>query len=99
MITPELITNLATLSQLDISEKNTIAEAQQALQNIFTLIDAMNDVNVDDIDQLIFPLDILNNHYQPLRKDLDKENNAQLHMASNAPAHEDGFYLVPKVIE
>jgi aspartyl-tRNA(Asn)/glutamyl-tRNA(Gln) amidotransferase subunit C len=102
MMTPELIKNLAALAQLDMTDQFTIENTQQALQNIFLLIDELNNVDVSNVEPLVFPLDILGNHFQPMRDDIAVNvdiQNAQLHIPSNAPLHEQGFYLVPKVID
>ena len=96
-MTPELLKQIANLAQLDITGQEE--DMNSAIQEIFSLINELSTVETHDIEPLNFPLDILQENYQPLRADEAKAYNIKNHIAINAPLSEDGFYLVPKVID
>lgn len=88
------VTNIADLARLAIAEDN-IGQYQKELSSILALVEQMNAVNTDDVQPLAHPTDAV----QRLRKDVvTEENNREKYMA-NAPAKEEGLFLVPKVVE
>ncbi len=96
-MTPEIIQQIANLAQLDITGQEE--NMKTAIEDIFLLINELSDVNTDNITPLNFPLDVLHENYQPIRADEAKDYDLKNHMNINAPLSEDGFYLVPKVID
>ncbi|MCK5894773.1 MAG: Asp-tRNA(Asn)/Glu-tRNA(Gln) amidotransferase subunit GatC [Endozoicomonadaceae bacterium] len=85
---------VAHLARLSISE----ADAQHTtthLVNILKLIDKLQAVDTDEIEPMAHPMDTI----QRLRPDVVTETNQREHLLENAPATEDGLFLVPQVIE
>jgi aspartyl-tRNA(Asn)/glutamyl-tRNA(Gln) amidotransferase subunit C len=100
-MTPEILKQIANLAQLDITGQEE--DMNNAIQDIFSLINELSTVDTQNIEPLNFPLDILQDNYQPnyqpLRADEACAYDIKNHIAINAPLSEDGFYLVPKVID
>ena len=92
-ITSELVDRLAELSKLSFTaeEKQT---AIQDLENIFGLIEKLEEVNVDGVQPLIY----LSGEAATLRKDLPSVNISREEALVNAPQHDSDYFKVPKVI-
>ncbi|GAA6133895.1 Asp-tRNA(Asn)/Glu-tRNA(Gln) amidotransferase subunit GatC [Oceaniserpentilla sp. 4NH20-0058] len=88
------VTNIANLARLAIAEDN-IDQYQQELSSILALVEQMNAVNTDNIQPLAHPTDAV----QRLRSDQVTEVNDREKFMANAPAQENGLFLVPKVVE
>lgn len=93
-ITPEQVQHVATLAQLSVpdSEVNSVA---RKLTDVLNLLDEMSDVDTTSIEPLTNPLD----RTQTLRPDVVTATNQREHLQQNAPAVQDGLFLVPKVID
>lgn len=88
------VKNIADLARLAVSDEN-LDKYSSELTNILDLVEQMNAVNTDDVQPLAHPTDAV----QRLRADkVTEENNREKYMA-NAPAQEEGLFLVPKVVE
>lgn len=88
------ITNIAHLARLKI-EENKVDDYAQNLSNILDLVAQMNNANTDNIRPMAHPMDAT----QRLRNDEVTEADQRDHFQENAPATEDGLFLVPKVID
>ena len=88
------ITHLATLARLSLDE-NATARAQQDLHNIVDMIDAMQAIDTEGVEPMAHPLDAT----QRLRDDVVTEEVDAAQFQANAPSTEDGYYLVPRVVE
>ncbi|MDA9905255.1 Asp-tRNA(Asn)/Glu-tRNA(Gln) amidotransferase subunit GatC [Pseudomonadales bacterium] len=88
------VTHLARLGRLTISSSSHASTAQE-LQNIIAMIDAMQSVDTDGIEPLSHPLD----SEQLLRADEVSETDSREAFQNNAPKTEDGYYLVPRVVD
>ena len=88
------IAHLATLARLSLDAQAS-AHAQQDLVNIIAMIDRMQAVPTDGIEPMAHPLDAT----QRLREDVVTENVNPAEFQANAPAVEQGYYLVPRVVE
>ncbi len=88
------INNIAWLARLAIDEDDLMKYGQD-LSNILVLVEKMNVVNTTNIEPMTHPLELK----ARLRKDEVSETNQREAFQSNAPAIENGLYLVPKVIE
>jgi len=88
------VLNAAHLARLAIDD-NDIEDFTQDLANIISLADQMQAVNTDGIEPMAHPMDAT----QRLRADQVTETNQRAHFQKNAPATEDGLYLVPRVID
>lgn len=65
------------------------------LSNILDLVAQMDEVDTADVVPMAHPLEMA----QRLREDLVTEENRRDSYQANAPAVENGLFLVPKVIE
>ncbi len=93
------VKRLATLAQLDLTQE----QAEQTLgklNSIFSLVEQMRAVNTSGVTPLNHPIAALRpNLSLRLRDDLVTEPNRREDYQKNAPATQDGLYLVPQVIE
>lgn len=93
------VKRLAILAQLELSEAQAAATLSK-LNDIFALVEQMKTVDTDGIEPLAHPIAA----FQPelalrLRADEVTEPNRRDDYQRNAPAVQDGLFLVPKVIE
>ena len=88
------VTHLTRLGRLAIPSSSHASTAQE-LQNIIAMIDAMQSVDTDGIEPLSHPLD----SEQLLRADVVSETDSREAFQNNAPKTEDGYYLVPRVVD
>lgn len=88
------IEKIATLARIRI-EDNAIPEMVGRLNNILAMVDTMQAVDTSGVEPLQNPLDAV----QRLRQDIVTEDNQRDKLLANAPAAEEGLFLVPKVIE
>jgi aspartyl-tRNA(Asn)/glutamyl-tRNA(Gln) amidotransferase subunit C len=88
------VRRIAQLARIEITE----AEAEQTLRqlnDIFTLIEQLQSVDTTGIEPMAHPL----GGGQRLREDVATEPENRESNMRNAPAREDGLFLVPRVIE
>jgi aspartyl-tRNA(Asn)/glutamyl-tRNA(Gln) amidotransferase subunit C len=90
----EQVKHIAMLARLKLSE-NEYAESVEKLSRIVDFVDQLSQANTDGVLPMAHPLHAA----QRLRPDLVTETNERDYYQQNAPAVEDGLYLVPKVIE
>lgn len=92
-ISKEQIMHIAALARLDITPQETVMFAEQ-IDKILGYIDLLNQVNTEGV--------IPTSHAVPLtnvmREDQETGHLDQETAFINAPAKEDGFFLVPKVM-
>ena len=88
------IEHLARLAQLQLSELEH-KQISANLARIITMVDNMLAIDTEGVAPLAHPLDA----DQRLRADLVTETVDRSLYQRGAPATEDGFYLVPRVIE
>ena len=88
------VKRIAHLARIEVTD----AEAGQALgqlNDIFKLIERLQSVDTSGIEPMSHPL----GGSQRLRKDAASSTENREANMRNAPAQQDGLYLVPKVIE
>lgn len=85
---------IAKLARLKIDEADVPSYATN-LSNILDLVEHMNAVDTEGVIPMSHPLDVA----QRLRDDIVTETDRRDELQKNAPAVEDGLFLVPKVIE
>ena len=95
---PDEFKQLARLARIAVSPDD-LATMPSQLQNIFGLIDQLQAVDSAGIEPLAHPLDIVQPMAQRLREDKVTELDWREANMANAPAAENGLFLVPKVIE
>lgn len=88
------VESVAQLARLKIEEAE-MPDYLNSLNSILDLVDKMQAVDTTGIEPLANPLDAA----QRLRADVVTETNKREQLQANAPATEDGLFLVPKVIE
>ena len=88
------VKRIAHLARLAINEED-IPKYAHNLTNILDLVDQMSAVATDEVAPMAHPLDTM----QRLREDKATETNQRESFQEQAPAVENGLYLVPKVIE
>jgi aspartyl-tRNA(Asn)/glutamyl-tRNA(Gln) amidotransferase subunit C len=95
---PDDLKRLARLARIAVSEDDVML-LQTQLKGIFGLIDELQAVDTRGIDPLSHPLDVVQPMAQRLREDRVTEPDRRSANLANAPAHENGLFLVPRVIE
>jgi len=88
------VERIAYLARLAIDEQDIPAYTEN-LSSILALIDEMQAIDTTGVEPLAHPLD----GEQRLRIDEVSEHNQREQLQSNAPATENGLFLVPKVID
>jgi aspartyl-tRNA(Asn)/glutamyl-tRNA(Gln) amidotransferase subunit C len=88
------IAHLAKLARLSLHHEAS-EQAEQNLVNIIAMIDSMQAVPTDDVEPMAHPLDAT----QRLREDIVTEEVDVARFQAVAPATEDGYYTVPRVVE
>ena len=94
MLSLEQISRLADLARLELAPGESAA-MQQQLGAILDMVDAMSAVDTEGIEPMSHPQEVS----QRARDDVVTEADRREDFQAVAPQVEDGFYLVPKVIE
>ena len=92
------VQRIAHLSRLELSQAEAEAVLPQ-LQAVFSLVEEMQAVNTEGLQPLAHPILFLRELAQPLRADQVTESDQRTDNMRSAPAQQDGYFLVPKVIE
>ena len=93
-LTSSDVKRIAHLARIEITEGETEQTLGQ-LNEIFKLIEQLQSVNTAGIEPMSHPL----GGSQRLREDLAIDNPDREANMKNAPARQDGLFLVPRVIE
>ncbi|MCB1773219.1 MAG: Asp-tRNA(Asn)/Glu-tRNA(Gln) amidotransferase subunit GatC [Gammaproteobacteria bacterium] len=88
------VAKIAHLARLAIDPETT-ASLGRELQNILDLVASMDAVDTSGVTPMAHPLEMA----QRLRQDVVSEHDQREAYQANAPAVENGLFLVPKVIE
>ena len=88
------IQKIALLARLEINEQE-LEHYTQTLSQILGLIDQMNAVDTSSVSPMAHPQDVS----LRLREDRVGETDRREQFQKIAPETENGFYLVPRVIE
>lgn len=90
----QTVSAIANLARLELNDTQS-AEYAQSLNKILVMMESLKAIDTDGVEPLKSPFD----NPQPLRPDLVSENNHRDEYQTVAPAVQDGYYLVPRVIE
>ena len=90
----EQIQYIATLARLKLQD-DEIGDVVDKLSKIVDFVDQLQAAPTDDVVPMAHPL----NMSQRLRADEITESDQRDQLQKNAPSVEDGYYLVPRVIE
>jgi aspartyl-tRNA(Asn)/glutamyl-tRNA(Gln) amidotransferase subunit C len=93
-ITREDVVKVAELARLEFGEEELVRFTEQ-LGNILTYIGKLNELDTKDVEPTSHVLDLAT----PLRDDTVEEWLTVGEALENAPQEEDGFFVVPQVIE
>lgn len=97
-LTLEDISRIANLAKLELTAGQSQA-MQERLNGFFAIVDQMQSVNTDGVEPLFHPVSTIEDVTLRLQGDeADAANQREANM-QNAPAQENGMFLVPKVIE
>ena len=88
------VAKIAHLARLAVEPSESEALGQE-LSNILDLVAQMDAIDTDSVSPMAHPLEMA----QRLREDVVTEENRRDSYQANAPAVENGLFLVPKVIE
>lgn len=88
------IEKIAWLARLSLAEED-IPGYSKDLTNILSLVEQMNTIDTTTVEPLAHPLELK----ARLREDTITEPDERDHFQEIAPLVENGYYLVPKVIE
>lgn len=100
-LTPDDLKRIAHLARIAVSDSEVNA-LQTQLNGIFGLIDELQAVDTTGIEPLSHPLDVIQHQAQRLREDCvtqPSEREQRAANMANAPAEENGLFLVPKVLD
>ena len=92
------VQRIAHLSRLELNQAEAEAVLPQ-LQAIFSLVEEMQAVDTTGLEPLAHPILFLRDLAQPMRVDRVTEANQRAENMQSAPAKQDGYFLVPRVIE
>ena len=88
------VRRIAHLARIGVTDAE-IPHIQAEINAILRFVDALNEVDVDGVEPMtsVIPMRL------PMRDDVVTDGGAADKVLANAPLTEDGFFLVPKVIE
>lgn len=89
---PDQVKHIAKLANLPLSEKEETAFAPQ-LSKIVDYFDQLSSVNTSDVEPTFSPVDLEN----VLREDSAKPSLTQEEALKNAPAVDNGMFIVEKI--
>lgn len=84
----------ARLARISVPEERLDTLAGE-LTGIMTWIEQLNEVDVDGVEPMTTPVAMT----LPMRDDVVSDGNIRDQVLANAPKTEDGFFVVPKVVE
>ena len=88
------VEHIAHLARLTVGPEE-VDEVTAKLSSIVEFVDQLQAAPTDDVEPMAHPL----NQAQRLRADAVTEADKRDRIQANAPAVDDGYYVVPKVIE
>ena len=92
------VQRIAHLSRLELSQAEAEAVLPQ-LQAVFSLVEEMQAVDTSGLEPLAHPILFLRELAQPMRIDQVTESDQRAANMQSAPAKQDGYFIVPRVIE
>lgn len=91
----KLIEKLAKLSSLEIDDSRK-ESLKSELGDIINFVENLNEIDVSNIEATFSTIE----GGTPLREDEPKQDlELSKHILDNAPKSEDGYFIVPKIIE
>jgi len=93
-IDEKTVLKVAKLARLDLAPERAPAMAQE-LNAILAWIEQLNEVDVEGVEPMTSAVETA----LPMREDVVTDGDAPERVLKNAPRSEDGFFVVPKVVE
>lgn len=90
---PSTVRRMAKLARIDVLEEDLPRLAEE-LSSIVGWVEKLNTLDVDGVSPLTSVVAVT----LPLRPDAVTDGNIRSDILSNAPEHDDEFFLVPKVV-
>lgn len=97
-LTSQDIDRLANLARLELSPERSERMLTQ-LNEFFGMVAQMQAVDTTGIEPLTHPVAVIQDVQLRLQEDVVRETDQRQAYLQNAPAAEQGLFLVPKVIE
>ena len=88
------VRKVARLARIAVPEDRLEPMAKE-LNGILAWIEQLNEVDVAGVDPMTTPVAM----QLPMREDVVTDGNKQDQVLANAPKSEEGFFVVPKVVE
>ena len=93
-LSPEDVLHIARLARLKLSEQQ-LTLYQSQLNSILEHVHRLTELPLDEVEPLAHPLDVFNE----LADDLPSETLTSSELLANAPAIEQNYFAVPKVLD
>ena len=93
-VTDALVDKLAHLSRLEFNDADK-AEIKNDLQRMISFVEKLDELDLSDTEPLLH----MSSNINVLRDDEVKGSVTREEALKNAPAHDDKFFKVPKVIK
>ena len=93
-VTEDDVKKVARLSRIALPD-DKIEPMTKELNSILNWIEQLNEVDVDGVEAMTSVVETS----LPVREDVITDGNIQDKVLKNAPRAEDGFFVVPKVVE
>ena len=94
-IDEKTVRKVAKLARLSLAEER-VQPMVAELNGIFAWIEQLNEVDVEGVAPMTSAVE---GAKLPMREDVVTEGNDPASVLKNAPKAEDGFFVVPKVVE
>jgi aspartyl-tRNA(Asn)/glutamyl-tRNA(Gln) amidotransferase subunit C len=94
-IDEKTVRKVAKLARLALPE-DRVAPMAAELNGIMAWIEQLNEVDIDGVEPMTSAVE---GAALPMREDVVTEGNDPARVLANAPKSEDGFFVVPKVVE
>ncbi len=88
------VRKVARLARIAVPEERLDPLAKE-LNGILAWIEQLNEVDVEGVEAMTTPVKMT----LPMREDVISDGNIRDQVLANAPKSEDGFFVVPKVVE
>jgi aspartyl-tRNA(Asn)/glutamyl-tRNA(Gln) amidotransferase subunit C len=93
-VTDALVDKLAHLARLEFNAADKEA-IKNDLQRMVSFVEKLDELNLEGTEPLLH----MSTNVNVLREDEEKGSVARVEALKNAPAHDDKFFKVPKVIK
>ena len=88
------VRRIAHLARIAVTDAE-VPHLQGELNAMLAFVEQLSEVNVDGVEPMTTPVKMT----LPMREDVVSDGNIRDKVLANAPKTEDGFFVVPKVVE